>query len=239
MEEKKVIQISLSTVFLIIAIIVIVIMAYYIYIEKTNANKEISGLKANASNMQNTIDDLQGKIDSIFNTINKHDTNVISNNVTSNTNVSDLSESVVTEKQRLDGTGYTITLYSNNEVKITPIIKDLQTIFGNTGTVNGTEKNCNVTGFSGKIEKMYQGNNGTGVDPITFFIMEDGTVQYIQPFSQIFENNNTIPAEFKANEKINNLTNVIDLKLNPYGVIIAITKDGKEIKCWNEWMGNM
>lgn len=65
MEEKKYIKISLSTFFLLLAIIVIIAMVYYIYIEKTNYNKEIANLEANATNMQSTIVDLQGKIDSI------------------------------------------------------------------------------------------------------------------------------------------------------------------------------
>ncbi|MBQ2937757.1 MAG: hypothetical protein IJE05_02605 [Clostridia bacterium] len=91
MEEKKVIKISLSTVFLVIAIILIFIMAYYIYVEKANANKEIASLEANAINMQNTINDLQGKIDNISNTINsstnKESNNSQSNNTSSNENI--------------------------------------------------------------------------------------------------------------------------------------------------------
>lgn len=60
MEEKKSLKISLSTFFLLLAIIVIIAMAYYIYTEKTNYNKEIANLEANAANMQSTIEDLQG-----------------------------------------------------------------------------------------------------------------------------------------------------------------------------------
>lgn len=176
-------------------------MAYYIYVEKTNSNREDSELETS---------------------------------VTINQDISNSNESVVTEKQNLNGVGYTITLYSNNEVKITPIIEEIQTILGNAGNLNETEKSCDVIGFSGNIEKMYQGNNGTSVDPITFFIMEDGTVEYIQPLSQIINNNDTIPSEFKIDGKIDDLNDVADLKTNSNGVIIAITKDGKEIECWNE-----
>ena len=60
MEEKKSVKISLSTVLLFVAILVIAFMAYYIYTEKTNYNKQIADLEANAANMQNTIDNLQG-----------------------------------------------------------------------------------------------------------------------------------------------------------------------------------
>lgn len=84
MEEKKSIKISLSTLFLILALIVIAFMTYYIYTEKTNANKEIETLEANAVEMQNTIKDLQDKIDTISNTINSNNSN--KDNNTTNTN---------------------------------------------------------------------------------------------------------------------------------------------------------
>ena len=88
---------------------------------------------------------------------------------------------------------------------------------------------------------MFQSNNGTGVDPITFFIMADGTVSYIQPLQEIMKNNNTIPETFTITGKIENLNNVVDLKTSDKNdlLVIAITKDGKEIKCWNEWTEDM
>ena len=70
MGENKQSKISLSTVLLLLAILVIIAMSYYIYTEKTNYNKEIAELEANATNMQSTINDLQGKIDNISQTIN-------------------------------------------------------------------------------------------------------------------------------------------------------------------------
>ena len=72
MEDKKITKISFSTFFLILAIIVIIAMACYIYIEKTNSSKEIANLEANATNMKSTINDLQGKINSISDTINSN-----------------------------------------------------------------------------------------------------------------------------------------------------------------------
>ncbi len=47
-------------------------MIYYIYVEKTNANKEVESLEKNAVEMQNTIDNLQDKINTISNTINSN-----------------------------------------------------------------------------------------------------------------------------------------------------------------------
>lgn len=83
MGENKQSKISLSTVFLLLSILIIIALSYYIYIEKTNYNKEIAELEANAVNMKNTINDLQGKIDNISQTINSTTNN---DNTTSFTN---------------------------------------------------------------------------------------------------------------------------------------------------------
>ena len=86
MEENKSKKVNLSTIFLILALIVIIVMAVYIYMEKSKTNEEISTLETNATGMQNTIDELQGKIDSISNTIgiNAEDTiNTTTDNQTS------------------------------------------------------------------------------------------------------------------------------------------------------------
>lgn len=82
MEEKKSTNISLSTALLIISILIIIFMAYYIYVEKTKANNEISKLEINATEMEKTISNLQEKIDTISNTINN--TSVEVNNSQSN-----------------------------------------------------------------------------------------------------------------------------------------------------------
>jgi len=71
MEEKKTIKISLSTFFLILAIIVIVIMGVFIfkfYNDKKVADSEVKKLES-------TIDTLEGKINSIEGTLNNNANN--------------------------------------------------------------------------------------------------------------------------------------------------------------------
>lgn len=85
MENKKSIKISLSTFFLILAVLVIIFMACYIYVEKTNANNEIATLKTNAVEMQKTINNLQEKIDIISSTINSNTSGEINNSQVNNT----------------------------------------------------------------------------------------------------------------------------------------------------------
>ncbi len=78
MEEKKVIKISLSTFFLILAIIAIVIMAifmYKLYNENIEANQKTAELQIQASNLNRTISNLQEKINTISSTINSTESN--------------------------------------------------------------------------------------------------------------------------------------------------------------------
>ena len=58
MQEKKYIKISLSNLILVVAILVIIIMAYYIYSEKKNYQKQTVDLEAKTSSIENTADNL-------------------------------------------------------------------------------------------------------------------------------------------------------------------------------------
>lgn len=98
MEEKKFLKISLSTFLLILALIVIVLMAYYIYETKSLHTKEMANLESHVTNMQNTIENLQTKLDSIPTENNSN--NVVKNNTTSNA-TSKLSDSEI-DKIALD-----------------------------------------------------------------------------------------------------------------------------------------
>ena len=50
MKEKKTIEISLSALLLVIAIMAVIFMAIYFYIDKVNSNKEIAALKSEIAN---------------------------------------------------------------------------------------------------------------------------------------------------------------------------------------------
>lgn len=60
MEEKKN-KISLSTYILVLALLIIAVMAVFIYMQKVNANREIEGLKNDTEELKNTVAELQGK----------------------------------------------------------------------------------------------------------------------------------------------------------------------------------
>lgn len=87
MEEKKTIKMSLSTFFLILAIIVIIVMAYFVYKfynEKNIETEKVSDLNNQVSSLETTVTDLQCKIDNIINTLN-------SDNTQQNTNIENSS----------------------------------------------------------------------------------------------------------------------------------------------------
>lgn len=106
MSEKK--SLSLSTLLLLFSILVIIVMACYIYIEKTNANKKIANLEANATDMQNTIYELQGKINILSNTINSN------TNYQDNTIEQDIENSVDDEIQGEDTIKVLVEMHINH-----------------------------------------------------------------------------------------------------------------------------
>lgn len=95
MEEKKVKKISLSTFFLIISLIVIIVMGifmYKFYIEKIEETKKSSELQTQVNSLNEAVSDWQRKIDSISNTINSN---------TSDKNENQIKELSDLEKQEL------------------------------------------------------------------------------------------------------------------------------------------
>lgn len=97
MEEKKSIKVSLSTVFLILAIIAIIIMGYYIYnISAQNkiANEELNSLNAEISVLKDSVENYQQKIDSISNTLNSENKNNTTNNSSENSKYSEITKTL-------------------------------------------------------------------------------------------------------------------------------------------------
>lgn len=62
MENKRC---SLLTIFLVITIILIMVMGVFMYMQKTKSDRQINELEDNVIRMQETINNLQGKIDTI------------------------------------------------------------------------------------------------------------------------------------------------------------------------------
>ena len=103
MEEKKVTKISLSTIFLILAIIAIIVMGIFIYKlnnDKTAEIQKSTELQSQVNSLNDTVSDLQEKITSISETINSNnskDNTTLSNEAT-NANNSSLTNEVSNSK---------------------------------------------------------------------------------------------------------------------------------------------
>jgi len=76
-------------------------MGALLYMQKTEADRQIAELKNNASQMQETISDLQGKIDTISNTING---NKLDNNTEDKTTEQIGNESIFDDTSKLEYT---------------------------------------------------------------------------------------------------------------------------------------
>lgn len=89
MEEKRAIKISLSTFFLILAIITIVVMGLFIYKlnnEKSEETKKSAKLQTQVDNLKGTVSNLQNKINNISETINSNNSNSSENSEESKNN---------------------------------------------------------------------------------------------------------------------------------------------------------
>ena len=111
MEEKNATKISLSTFFLIISSVVIVVMTYLIFKlnnEKNAETKRIAELNNQISTLENTSNSLQEKINSISSTINEgvSDQTDMSNQpvqseISSNTSINAISETINSDENLL------------------------------------------------------------------------------------------------------------------------------------------
>ena len=113
-EEKKVTKISLSTFFLILAIIVIIIMSLFLYKlnnDKTTEIEKSTELQAQVNNLNTTVSKLQEKANTLSNTTYNHNissennntSNATSSNNTSNATSSNNTSKNLTNKITLDG----------------------------------------------------------------------------------------------------------------------------------------
>ena len=102
MEEKNATKISLSTFFLILAIIAIIVMGIFIYKlnnDKTAEIQKSTELQAQVNSLNGNVSDLQGKINTISDTVSSKDTtannttdNITSNNTDNSTTASSINK---------------------------------------------------------------------------------------------------------------------------------------------------
>lgn len=210
MEEKKHIKISLSSFFLVIAIILIVILGYFtykFYNEKNNANLEVTALTSKLNASENTINSLKNTIEES------------TSNETASSNSTNESKQVETTKKYYENLSSSISkeLTEYNEIEI-----NLSAYKGRLHINNKKEAYIYLPDYS-------KYSNGTGAkiannvvnawfceegqdsgNEYILFLKTDGTVSYVK-FSTDFSASNP-KAKFNDTEKtINGLTDISDI----------------------------
>lgn len=195
MEERKTVKISLSTFFLILAIIVIVIMVYFIYKfynEKRMATEQVTDLNNQVSNLESTIDKLKGEIDSMSNTINKDSSNssinntINSNDIINDTIVLKIGEYVIKEiNVTPDPESYgiaSVEIKENNEFKVD---MPLGTSYTGTYNIEGNNLICKATKRN-ESEGGGSSSNNTNIT-FTFLIVNNTKIKFLSATESGFE----------------------------------------------------
>ena len=145
MEKKDAVKISLSTFFLILAIVVIVIMAYFIYKlnnDKQLANNKVTELNNQVGGLESTVNDLKGTISDISNTISKSNS---SNETKSN-------KGTQTNSNSNTPTNASVTKsFSNDEIK-NAIQNYLDLVGASEGSPEGLLVKLGLTSFGENTE---------------------------------------------------------------------------------------
>ncbi len=146
MEEKKVTKISLSTVLLILSIIVIIVMAYFIYKlnnDKQLANNKVTELNKQVSGLESTVNNLQGTISDISNTITQSN---------SNTETKNNSSAETTSNSNTQNNASGKKTFSNDEIK-NAIQNYLDLVTAREGSPEGLLVKLGLTNFGTNTEK--------------------------------------------------------------------------------------
>ena len=192
MEEKKSIKISLSFVLLVIAIMIILLLVFCLYFQKTSYNRQIATLEnniyemsMNSGSMQNKIDELQGKLGTIANIINEgsESTTAVENTATADNSVSNTvtnTEATPAESTKVETTDKKVDKdFTLDEVKsiLSADSDSLKTFFA---TYSG--KYVKVTGYAVDI-----GQDNESFDGVSYYINlseENNDQVYVCGYSQ-------------------------------------------------------
>lgn len=238
MEDRKPIKISLSTFFLIIAIIVIIVMGftiYKLYNDKNTTEKQLSSANENIANISKELKENTAQKDS-----------PVEKNTTENTNNSTDEKIIVpslstgTLKNAIPGCTYDLDINDNlcmislksgvpyiswntniKDEKINRTIDDLSKDYNLTLT-NETQK---ITGFNKKVVDVHIGGIGQDVSgQVYIFQMEDGTIEY----STIENMMKNVSSQGKI-EPLKNIVkiqdSIVDDNLSGWVTVVAIDKD--------------
>ena len=218
MEEKKVTKISLSTFFLIFAIIAICIMVYFIYnlnIDKTKATDQISELNNKVTILENDKAELKSEITEyenkqieLENQVKTTKENTVVKEVEKQLNVKDVI-----------ALGYNqVAVLINGNAYVIPVL-DRDNNYENY-------KLYSVKNLQGKVKAIRQFNLGTDPSESNYFVMEDGSVYEMSGYGD------TSTAE-KVLDSSKKITDIIE----DNGIVYAISQNGQKTKIAESYPG--
>ena len=197
---------------------------------KTIEVKKSAELQAQVNSLNETVSDLQGKLDSIAETINSSENATNSkkpnNTYATSSNDKTIEEANVTNKVNKTGLIGDITYEIENSAinhidGFDVILEDSKVYFKLTdkekiksysitnSSINRVEnKKEEITGFNGKVKKVYFYQVGQAVMPDSLailFLMEDGKIEYISYVDALQTNN------LKSRGEIAGIYNISDI----------------------------
>ncbi len=197
MEEKNVTMIKFINIFLILAIIAIIVMGIFIYKlnnDKTAEIQKSTELQAQVNSLNGTVSDLQGKIDTISNTVSGKDTtnNNSNDDSTSNKAENSTTSSVNKRLYKLFSNQRYILLMDDNTYDIDQDFLEKKTYILDLNMTNGNEivKEVNLSSkLTPFVNEYINKNKGS----------KDGTctVEYFE-----VENMMTLPEIDEENEVV-------------------------------------
>lgn len=233
MEKKKG---SLSTVFLVIAIILIVIMGALLYMQKTEADRQIAELENNASKLQETINDLQGKIDSVSNIVNDNTTIKIEGeyHLVQNENSEGLTYKFEGNKVTFSALYVTKGTYEIEDNKIKITYSEAYDVDGNSMEYpNGKYEELTIvdektlTSQTIRDGVVYTGKYVKNITSSENNLNNTNSTQYIEMTEATYKKYNTLPNYFRIQEMIDNKNGTITIRGRVYQEteLLKITKE--------------
>lgn len=225
MEEKKSVNVKLSTViFILIIILLIAGIAYFVLqnnnlkIAKTNSENEVSQLQNKVGQLEQTISEVKNVTANVTTNNTTSDNSAVNTNTTNSNSNAKSSSSIEVGYEEiiviLDGKPYVMPIHR-------PGLADMEEELEERGVYYYNK--FEVDNIKSGVKAAYAVGLGTDTSSTIYFVMEDGSVR-------VLETSGTIPnIKYTSKEVLPASKNVVELKMEG-GTLNAITKDGSKIK---------
>jgi len=134
MEKKEPMKISMSTFFLCVAVVVIVVLCLYIGIQNSKSKKEILALESDKANLQNTVSSMQNEVNGLQSKVNEVANIVTNNNQKAEEKISNNKEESILDVIEMDKELGEIKPYCRTQNDILELYSGSEQYHGNSGS---------------------------------------------------------------------------------------------------------